>query len=123
MILREQNEAWMQDILDNHYEEALARANSLLDEVEQDPETGCLPTLTREPRKVRFRGVQQEAYRFIYCVANRVALPWRIVVRHRCHNRTCINPHHLTRGDRRDNKHDDWARLAYGVNYALLPRE
>ncbi len=38
-------------------------------------------------------------------------------------NRTCINPHHLTRGDRRDNKHDDWARLAYGVNYALLPRE
>ena len=122
-MYREKNEAWMQDVLDNHYEEALARANSLLAEVEQDPVTGCLPTLTQEPRKVRFRGVQLEAYRFIYCVAEGVALPWSIVVRHRCHNRTCINPHHLTRGDRRDNKHDDWSRAAYGVDHAPLPRE
>ena len=113
----------MQDVLDNHYEEALARANSLLAEVEQDPITGCLPTPTQEPRKVRFRGVQLEAYRFIYCVAEGVALPWSIVVRHRCHNRTCINPHHLSRGNRRDNKHDDWTRAAYGVDHALLPRE
>ena len=82
-----------------------------------------LPTPTQEPRKVRFRGVQLEVYRFIYCVAEGVALPWSIVVHHRCHNRTCINPHHLTRGDRRDNKHDDWTRAAYGVDHALLPRE
>ena len=31
--------------------------------------------------------------------------------------------HHLTRGDRRDNKHDDWTRAAYGVDHTLLPRE
>jgi hypothetical protein len=121
-MLREHNEAWFLDILANHYEEALARANSLLLEVPQDEETGCLLTPTTRARKVRFHGHQLEAYRFVYCVANRVALPWRVVVRHRCHNRTCINPHHLTQGDRRDNKRDDWARAAYGVDHALLPR-
>ena len=122
MIIREKNEAWLDDILENHYEEALSRANSLLAEAVLNERTGCLETLTREPRKVRFRGSQLTAYRFVYCVDRRVALPWRIVVRHRCANRRCINPHHLTRGDRRDNKRDDWAHWAYGVDHALLPR-
>ncbi len=122
-MYQEEIEAWMDDILENHYEEALERANSLLQEVEQDPATGCLRTPTQEPRKVRFRGRQLEAYRFIFCMANRVALPFNVVVRHRCHCRTCINPHHLTRGDRRENWLDERARKAYGVNHGLLPRE
>ena len=64
-----------------------------------------------------------EAYRFIYSVANRVALPFRVVLRHRCARRTCVNPRHLLEGDRRDNKHDDWAQAAYGIDDAMLPRE
>jgi hypothetical protein len=121
-MYRNTTELWMRDILTNHYEEARSRANSLLAETPMDLDTGCLPTPTRRPSKVRFRGGQMEAYRFIFCIANRVALPWTVVVRHRCHNRLCINPAHLVEGDRRDNKHDDWARAAYGVDFALLPR-
>jgi hypothetical protein len=75
---QERTQALMQDVIDNHYEEALARANSLLLEVQQNPETGCLSTPTTTHRKVRFHRHQWEAYRFIFCVANRVALPWRV---------------------------------------------
>ena len=88
-------------------------------EAPQDPTTGCLTTPTTVPRKLRFRGRQMEVYRFVYCLSEGIALPYHVVVRHRC----CINPAHLTKGSRRDNKHDDWAAAAYGVNHALLPRE
>ena len=74
------------------------------------------------PRKVRFDGVQMPAYRFVFCVDHGVALPWHQVVRHRCHNRLCINPAHLQQGDRRDNKHDDWTRAAYGLDLLGLRR-
>jgi hypothetical protein len=119
----ETNQAWMQDILDNHYEEALARANFFLAETPQDPATGCLITPTQTPRKVRYRDHQVSVYRLVYCLAKRIALPYHVVIRHRCHNRCCINPAHLIEGSRRDNKHDDWDCAAYGVNYALLPRD
>lgn len=42
------------------------------------------------------------------------------VIRHRCHNRMCINPEHLTIGNRADNKRDDWEYLANGVDFDLL---
>lgn len=42
------------------------------------------------------------------------------VIRHRCHNRLCINPDHLTIGSRADNKRDDWEFLANGVDFNLL---
>ena len=42
------------------------------------------------------------------------------VVRHRCHNRRCINPQHLTIGDRRDNLEDELGRRANGVDWAML---
>ena len=41
-------------------------------------------------------------------------------IRHRCHNRLCINPEHLTIGNRADNKRDDWEYLANGVDFNLL---
>lgn len=119
----ELTQTWMQDILDNHYEEALERANSLLAATPQDAATGCLITPTQTPKKLRHRRRQMEVYRFIYCVANGIALPYHVVIRHRCHNRCCINPAHLQEGSRRDNKHDDWAAAAYGVDHAMLPRE
>lgn len=64
-----------------------------------------------------------EAYRFIWCVMRGIALPYRTVLRHGCANRRCLNPDHLTPGDRRDNKHDDWEHAAYGTNFALELRE
>jgi hypothetical protein len=41
------------------------------------------------------------------------------VVLHRCHERRCINPQHLTIGSRADNKRDDWEHWANGTDYQL----
>jgi hypothetical protein len=76
-------------------------------------------TPTERPSKLRIAGKQIDAYRLTYCVVNREVLSWDDVVRHRCHNRLCINPEHLTRGSRRDNKHDDWEFAAEGLDRFL----
>jgi len=72
------------------------------------------------PRKVRFAGYQWEAYRFIYCVLNREIASRDRVVRHRCHNRLCVNPAHLEIGSQADNKRDDWEHWANGVDWDYL---
>ncbi|WP_106607029.1 HNH endonuclease [Shimia abyssi] len=38
-------------------------------------------------------------------------------IRHRCHNRRCINPEHLETGSRADNLRDEWDRRANGINW------
>ncbi len=43
-----------------------------------------------------------------------------IVVRHRCHNRRCVNPDHLQLRTRADNRRDDWDYWANGVDHQLL---
>lgn len=110
---------WYEDILTNHAEEASAKVIELLDSTLSD-ENGCRVTATEAPRKLRFRGGQDRAYRFVYCVSNRVALDRHQVVRHRCHNRRCVNPAHLIIGDRRDNLEDERERQANGVDFRLL---
>jgi hypothetical protein len=82
--------------------------------------SGCLETPTKGPRKVRFRGRQVAAYRFIHCVRSGEVLSEDEVVRHACSNRRCINPAHLSSGSRADNKHDDWEHWSDGVDFALL---
>ncbi|MCP5075922.1 MAG: hypothetical protein GY947_21850 [Rhodobacteraceae bacterium] len=42
------------------------------------------------------------------------------VVRHRCHNRLCINPDHLTIGSKAENRQDDWDHWANGLDPTLL---
>ena len=110
---------WFRDVIDNHLEEARARAFSLVAEARVD-EAGCRVTDTDTPRKVRFRGRQLEAYRFVFCIQNRVNAARDDVIRHRCHNRLCINPKHLELGTQADNKRDDWAHWAYGTDPRLL---
>ncbi|MFG6547414.1 hypothetical protein ACGYLM_19510, partial [Sulfitobacter sp. 1A10445] len=70
--VRDRLEAWYEDIFDHHYEQATERVEQLLAEAEAD-ENGCIVTRTVQPRKVRFHGGQDRAYRFIYCVRNRLA--------------------------------------------------
>lgn len=111
-------ERWM-EILAQHKEEARQRALSLIDAGTRT-DTGCIVTGTAAVRKVRFNGQQFAAYRFIYCVMNEATPSFDEVIRHRCHNRTCINPDHLEIGSRADNKHDDWAFWANGVDFDLL---
>lgn len=80
----------------------------------------CLNFDIATPRKVRLGGYQREAYRFIHCVLNREIASRDHVVRHRCANRLCINPEHLELGSAADNKHDDWAHWAYGIDPRFL---
>jgi len=118
-VYQDDSEIWLQDVMDNHYEEALSRATRLLSMAKPDA-NGCLVTVTATPRRVRFQGRQLPAYRFVYCVLNRAVIPASIVIRHRCHNRLCMNPDHLQEGSKADNKRDDWDFNANGVDYALL---
>ena len=68
------SEARLREVIENHLEEAKPLASSLIQEARED-ENGCRVTDTAKPRKVRFRGYQWEAYRFIYCVLNEVIAP------------------------------------------------
>jgi hypothetical protein len=118
-LLIEPAERWLDEVIRNHHEEALQRVSTLLQEATETPE-GCLVTSGPSRRKVRFRGFQTRAYRFIYAVTRREVLAFEDVVRHRCHNGLCINPDHLEAGSRADNKRDDWEFAAYGVDFDML---
>jgi hypothetical protein len=111
-------ERWT-DIHANHNEEARQRALSLI-AAGITTDTGCIETHTNAVRKVRFKGQQYAAYRFIYCTLNEVTPSFEEVIRHRCHNRRCINPTHLDIGSRADNKRDDWDFWANGVDFDYL---
>jgi hypothetical protein len=118
-VLTDESQDWLTDVLTNHEEEARKRALSLI-EAGTRLETGCIVTKTTARQKVRFRGRQVAAYRFIYCVLTGTVASFDQVVRHRCHNPLCINPDHLTIGSRAENKRDDWEAGAYGVDFDLL---
>ena len=118
-VFEDESEAWLRELFENHYEEALSRVSSLLEMTTVD-EHGCMVTATQARRKVRFRGRQVAAYRFIYCVRHRATLREDEVVRHRCHNRLCCNVEHLVEGSAADNKRDDWDHWANGTDHQLL---
>ncbi len=112
-------EIWLSDTLENHKEVALARVADLLSLTTTD-ENGCMISDTTLPRKIRFNGRQVAAYRFVYCLQNGAILSEDQVVRHRCHNRLCMNPDHLVEGSRADNKRDDYDHWSNGTDYRLL---
>jgi hypothetical protein len=115
----DESQQWFEHVIAHHLEEARSRAFTL---VEQGmlTETGCIATPTLGARKVRFKGRQMPAYRFICCILNEVVAGYDDVVRHRCNNARCINPEHLELGSRGDNLQDERDFAANGVDYNLL---
>jgi hypothetical protein len=112
-------EAAMTELLADHGAEAKEKDAALLDGAEKT-EGGCLVTSTSTYAKVQLRGHQWPAYRFILCVLEGVSVPSGTVVRHRCHNRLCINPEHLQFGTQGDNRRDDVVRGANGIDFDYL---
>ena len=119
LVYEDDSELWLREIIETCHEEARKRALSLVREG-RITETGCIVTDTAAPRKVMFRGRQTYAYRFIHCVLEGVAASRDQVVRHRCHNRLCVNPEHLQLGSQADNKRDDWLHWAGGTDPDFL---
>lgn len=115
----DESQQWFASIFSSHLEEARSRAFSLVAEG-RVAETGCIETPTIDARKVRFKGRQLPAYRFIFCILNEVKAGYDDVVRHRCNNRRCINPEHLEIGSRGENLQDERDFSANGVDFSLL---
>jgi hypothetical protein len=118
-IYADESQQWFEQVFANNLQEARSRAFTLVEDGVA-AETGCIETPTLGARKVRFRGRQMPAYRFIYCVLNEVAAGYDDVVRHRCDNRRCINPDHLEIGSRGENLQDERDFSANGVDFTLL---
>lgn len=113
------SQQWFEAVFESYNEEARSRALSLVEEGAR-VDTGCIETPTLEARRVRFRGKQLPAYRFVFCVLNGVIAGYDDVVRHRCNNRRCINPDHLELGSRGENLQDEREFASNGVDYGLL---
>lgn len=65
-------EVWLEDVINTHDEEALQRVDSPLLEI-QEPGDGCSASPGPGRRKVRFKGGQTRAYRFVYALSVREA--------------------------------------------------
>ena len=118
-VFMEPRQEWYAGLIAHHLEQAEVRVSACLAATVHD-ENGCWVMPTVGPRKVRFRGGQDRAYRFVYCIQNRYAVSSSEVIRHRCNNRRCVNPDNLTIGSRFDNILDDRGFRANGVDFALL---
>lgn len=98
-----EKEWWAQMIDDVTVTAPLIR--DLLNEARRSTE-GCLDASQGRSKRVSMRGKQVYAYQLIYWAGNALVPSSQDVVRHKCHNRRCINPLHLTHGTQLDNIND-----------------
>ena len=109
--MKDRSQLWYDLILEHHPEEAERRVVELLAGTKEDA-YGCMVTATTGPKRVRFQGGSDRAYRFVLSVHSNYAPSTDELVRHRCHNRLCVNPDHLQFGSRLDNWLDEVDRKA-----------
>ncbi|MBB5723215.1 hypothetical protein FHS72_002852 [Loktanella ponticola] len=117
--IKDQSLLWYEEILESHLAEAEQKVDELLADTTVD-DNGCKVTDTKGPRRVRFNGKSDRAYRFVLAVRSNYAPSTDELVRHRCHNRLCVNPEHLLFGSRLDNWLDEVDRKANGPGSHLL---
>ena len=100
---------WWEQALTTHRTELLDKLREILS-VTTETQEGCLEVLNKTPKRFIWKGRRVYAYQPL-CVASLGVLPRQDeVVRHRCHNRRCINPEHLQWGTQQDNIHDERTR-------------
>lgn len=61
----------------------------------------------------RFNGISFRAHRLVWMLTNEKYIASDIVVRHKCDNSRCVNPHHLETGTQQDNIRDMHERGRY----------
>ncbi len=86
----------------------------------KENENGCFEITSHKPNSngyslIRKYGKRTSIHRFIYeqCFGE---IPLGLVVRHKCDNKSCINPEHLLIGTRQDNVNDAIERNRYKVH-------
>ncbi|XHY14232.1 hypothetical protein NeNHUV3_15110 [Nereida sp. NH-UV-3] len=95
---------WWAQLLDDAASTALV-IEDLLAKTKR-AEGGCLEASQGRSKRVTLKQKQVYAYQLIYWAGNALIPSSDDVVRHKCHNRRCINPLHLTHGTQRDNLND-----------------
>lgn len=92
-------------------DKCLNALKGILKKAEYDDQ-GCLIIAGKEPYRLWIRGRRMRAYQYVYWVCAALIPSRQDVVRHRCHNRQCINPDHLCHGLQQQNIRDEILRRA-----------
>ena len=95
---------WWASVIEDGAETAQTISNLLDGAIKCDD--GCLAASRQRARRMSINGKQVYAYQLIYWAGNALIPSDDDVVRHKCHNRRCINPVHLTHGTQLENIND-----------------
>ena len=95
---------WWASVIEDGAETAQTISNLLDGAIKCDD--GCLEASRQRARRMSMNGKQVYAYQLIYWAGNALIPSDDDVVRHKCHNRRCINPIHLTHGTQLENIND-----------------
>ena len=111
------------DILTNHYNEAITLYQDLLAQTYYQSRDRCYdPGALRGKLTLKIGGKRIYAHRFTYVVRVSLPLSSQQVIRHQCANERCLNVAHIEVGDQAQNFEDLLSARAYGVRWDLLPR-
>ena len=110
------------NILTNHYEEAIEVYKRLLSYTNYMSRNRCFDTGLESRMKLKAHGKTLYAHRFTYVIRVSLPLSAKQVVRHQCANYRCLNSAHIEVGDQAQNFQDFLAARANGVRWDLLPR-
>jgi len=103
-LTRTADRDWWASVIENMDETEQAIKSLLQGATKSDD--GCLEASQERARRVSINGKQVYAYQLIYWAGNALIPSDDDVVRHKCHNRRCINPVHLTHGTQLENIND-----------------
>lgn len=104
LITKTPEREWWAQVIENVSVTAPLITNLVL-RAERSPE-GCLEASVARSKRISVGGRQVYAYQLIYWAGNALIPNSQDVVRHKCHNRRCINPQHLTHGTQMENIND-----------------